>query len=130
MKISESLKKIRKSKGYSQEYVADYIGIDTTNYGRIERGQTSITFDRLEQLAKLYGLSIVEFVVTLTNSKPINNTENADSAYFINTIDYLKKEVLFLRESLIARDFQIAHLLELDQEYKAFLKRAKKKIKA
>jgi transcriptional regulator with XRE-family HTH domain len=128
MKINESLKKIRKSKGYSQEYVADYIGIDTTNYGRIERGQTSITFDRMEQLAKLYGLGVVEFVVMLTNSKPIINNENAGSAYFINTIDYLKKEVLFLRESLIARDFQIAHLLELGQEYKAFLEKAKKKI--
>jgi transcriptional regulator with XRE-family HTH domain len=120
MKINESLKKIRKSKGFSQEQVADYIGIDTTNYGRIERGQSSITFDRLIQLAELYEMSVVELVRQLTNSKMSSNSVLSEQGNLIDTIDYLKKEVAFLRESLLAKDFQIAHLIDVNKEFKIF----------
>lgn len=67
MKINEALKNIRKSKGYSQEQVADYIGIDTTNYGRIERGRSSISFDRLVQLAGRGSITKVNIVINLLN---------------------------------------------------------------
>lgn len=118
MKINEELKNIRKSNGYSQEQVADYIGIDTTNYGRIERGQTSITFDRLMQLAQLYKLNIIELVAMLTNSKITNTKEPSDNIHLLEAIDYLKNEVAFLRESLITKDAQISYLLELNKEAK------------
>ena len=118
IKINTGLKDIRKSKGYSQEQVADYIGIDTTNYGRIERGQTSITFDRLFQLSELYKLNIIEFVAILTNSKLSNSKESSELSHLLETIDYLKKEVAFLRESLLTKDSQISYLIELNKEFK------------
>jgi len=118
IKINTGLKDIRKSKGYSQEQVADYIGIDTTNYGRIERGQTSITFDRLFQLSELYKLNIIEFVAILTNSKLSNSKESSELSHLLETIDYLNKEVAFLRESLLTKDSQISYLIELNKEFK------------
>jgi transcriptional regulator with XRE-family HTH domain len=118
MKITESLKNIRKSKGFSQEQVADYIGIDTTNYGRIERGQSSITFDRLIQLADLYEMTVVELVIEITNTKTNSVKDIVEQASLIETVDYLKKEVAFLRESLIAKDFQISQLIEVNKEFK------------
>lgn len=118
MKINEELKNIRKSKGYSQEQVADFIGVDTTNYGRIERGQTSITFDRLMQLAELYKLNIIELVAKLTNTKPANAKDQSDNIHLLQTIDYLKNEVAFLRESLITKDAQISYLLGLNKQAK------------
>lgn len=118
MKINESLKNIRKSKGFSQEHVADYIGIDTTNYGRIERGQSSITFDRLEQLAELYEMTVVELVMQLVNLTINPQKEVVEPTSLLDTIEYLKKEVSFLRESLLAKDFQISHLIEVNKEYK------------
>lgn len=118
MKINESLKNIRKSKGLSQEHVADYIGIDTTNYGRIERGQSSITFDRLEQLAELYEMTVVELVMQLVNVTTNPQKEVVEPTSLLDTIEYLKKEVSFLRESLLAKDFQISHLIEVNKEYK------------
>jgi transcriptional regulator with XRE-family HTH domain len=116
MKINESLKNIRKSKGFSQEHVADYIGIDTTNYGRIERGQASISFDRLEQLANLYQMTVVELVMQLVNVKFNPKKELIENVSFIDTIDYLKKEVSFLRELLKTKDSQIAYFIEKNKE--------------
>jgi len=43
MKLNERIRTIRQGKGYTQEYMAEKLGIDTVNYGRIERGQTQIT---------------------------------------------------------------------------------------
>jgi transcriptional regulator with XRE-family HTH domain len=38
MGISENLKVLRKKNGYTQQDIAEFLGIDTTSYGRIERG--------------------------------------------------------------------------------------------
>jgi len=118
MKIHEILKNIRKQKGMSQEQVAEHLGVDTTNYGRIERGQSSITIDRLEVLAKLYNVPITEIlnINNLTNATtkiPENNTNTTE--YFIN---HLKEEVDFLRGLIKAKDTQIAYFIDTNKEQK------------
>lgn len=120
MKFNESLKVIRKSKGFSQEQVADYIGIDTTNYGRIERGQSSITIDRLIQLAELYEMTVVELITLLINPEASFNKEHLNQNNSEETIEYLKKEIIFLRQSLLAKDSQISQLIEANKELKNF----------
>lgn len=111
MKINEAIRKIRKSKGISQEQVADYLKIDTTNYGRIERGQTSVTCERLEQLSNLYQTSVPDIIAMVYGSK--KNTETSVNSFAMDRVDELKKEVAFLRELLASKDAQISQLLEI-----------------
>lgn len=59
--IPELLRLVRVSKGISQEWIAEKIGLSLTSYGRYERGQTEITFSSVIKLAKIYGLSLDEF---------------------------------------------------------------------
>jgi len=47
MRIGDKIRVVRVERGYSQEYLAMELGIDTATYGRIERGQTKLTVDRL-----------------------------------------------------------------------------------
>lgn len=47
MRIGDKIRVARVERGYSQEYLAMELGIDTATYGRIERGQTKLTVDRL-----------------------------------------------------------------------------------
>lgn len=51
------LTELRKENGYSQKYIADYLGIDSSNYSKYERGELEINLKMLRDLSKLYGVS-------------------------------------------------------------------------
>ena len=45
MNIIESIKKIRKHRGVSQEYIASHLNISQSAYYKIEVGETELTTD-------------------------------------------------------------------------------------
>lgn len=47
-----NIKKVRKNKGISQEQLALLTSIDRSYIGRIERGEVSITIEKLYAIAK------------------------------------------------------------------------------
>ena len=49
--MGQRLKELRKEQGYSQRQVADYLGIDQSNYSKIEHGKRRL--NRLSQVIKL-----------------------------------------------------------------------------
>lgn len=55
MTVSSQIRLLRQQKGYSQENMADMLGLSTTAYGDIERGKTDLTISRLQQIATALG---------------------------------------------------------------------------
>ncbi len=55
MKPGETIRHLRQQRGYSQEAMADSLGLSTTAYGDIERGKTDLTISRLAQIADVLG---------------------------------------------------------------------------
>lgn len=55
MTTSSQIRLLRQKKGYSQENMADMLGLSTTAYGDIERGKTDLTISRLQQIATALG---------------------------------------------------------------------------
>ena len=53
-KYCERLIELRKERGYTQKYVADYLQIDRSNYSKYELGKLEIGVDMLIELSKLY----------------------------------------------------------------------------
>jgi len=45
--ISINIKKIREKKGFSQEFVAEKLGINQSTYGKLERDKLNMTLNRL-----------------------------------------------------------------------------------
>jgi transcriptional regulator with XRE-family HTH domain len=74
-KIYENIKAIRQTKGLTQTYLAEKIGIAINNYGKLERGEIQLTIERLEQLAGIFGMSVVEIIEygTITKTKQEDN---------------------------------------------------------
>jgi transcriptional regulator with XRE-family HTH domain len=60
MEILKKIRAAREIKGFSQEYVASKIGIETVNYGRIERGQAKLSVERLIKICKILELNPAE----------------------------------------------------------------------
>ena len=78
MHIGDKIRKVRELKGYKQEYVADQLGMSVTAYGNLERGDSSPSFDRLEEIAKVLEVSVVDIlnIPDQINIQSISNSNN------------------------------------------------------
>jgi transcriptional regulator with XRE-family HTH domain len=56
--IATKLRRIREIYGYSQEYVADRMGISQPAYWQKENGKRMPSDERFEQIAELYNLTM------------------------------------------------------------------------
>ena len=57
-KVGHNIRNFRESQGYSQNDFAEECQISRAYYGRIERGEHSITLDTCEKIAKTLGIPI------------------------------------------------------------------------
>lgn len=60
--LAKNLKALRKEFGYTQQYVADQIGIKVQSYHTYETGVTVPTLQNFVKLAKLYDISLDELI--------------------------------------------------------------------
>lgn len=64
--IVANIRKIRSERNYTQDYLAAKLGISQNAYSKIELGYSSITLNRLMEIADILEVDFVEFV---TNEK-------------------------------------------------------------
>jgi len=62
MNIGEKIRQARLQKGFSQENMADMLGISTTAYGDIERNKTELTIARANEVANLLKINVLELM--------------------------------------------------------------------
>lgn len=62
MELNEKIKFIRMFKGWSQEEMAEKLGMALHGYGKIERGEVDINFTRLKQIAEIFGVDLAQLV--------------------------------------------------------------------
>lgn len=96
MAVHNKIRVVRISKGLSQSNMADELGIDTANYGRMERGQTKITLDRLEAIANILEVEVNDL---MNNNNEYNNHQNSTShtTSQIETNDLLQEILLEIK---------------------------------
>ena len=59
-KFGNRVRKLRKSKGWSQEGFADECGLHRTYIGAIERGERNVSLNNIHAIAKALGISVKE----------------------------------------------------------------------
>lgn len=103
--IGNKIQKIRELKNFTQEYMAQNLGVSITSYGKIERDETEMSLTKLEKIAKILEIDyrkILDF-----DEKMIFNIENGNNAAIgsINAVyhnekmmQHLLEEISFLRE--------------------------------
>lgn len=64
-KFGEQIRRLRKTKGWSQETFAYECGLDRTYIGGIERGERNVALRNIERLAKSLNVSISELTKDL-----------------------------------------------------------------
>jgi XRE family transcriptional regulator, regulator of sulfur utilization len=115
--IGEKIRKIREFRGYSQEVVAENLGISQPAYSKIETSGTEITFNTLQKLAAIFKIEIDE-LISFDEKYAFSNTFNENSKGYFNVkkvinenfdkernayqeeINFLKEEIIYLRKKL------------------------------
>ena len=64
------IRDLREDHDYSQQFVADYLGMKQPQYSRYERGLRDVPTDVLIRLAELYKTSTDYILGVTSNSKP------------------------------------------------------------
>ncbi|WP_176752712.1 helix-turn-helix domain-containing protein [Psychroflexus sediminis] len=103
--MGQNIRKIRIQKGFSQEYMAETLGITQPTYARLEKDDHRISIVRLLQIAQQLETNVSELIGQ--KAKELNlkndNTLQAKSNPYLDNKEYittLKGEVAFLRELL------------------------------
>lgn len=80
IEVANRLQKLRKEKGYSQEQLAEALGISRQAVSKWERAEASPDTDNLILLARLYGVSLDELLSTDDDNEELkaNNQANEE----------------------------------------------------
>lgn len=126
MAMNEKLKELRQTRGLSQEKMAEELEMSRNSYARLERGETKLDYETLQQIAMLFKIDIAQLVEADTKGLVLQQTvsfqeENTDNrnAYQINIrtdetilleLEATKAKLEFSEKLLAEKDNRIQEL--------------------
>lgn len=60
MTIQNNIRQAREMQNLTQEEVAERLSMTTSGYAKIERGATQLKFEKLEKIAQIFNMDIIE----------------------------------------------------------------------
>lgn len=109
--IGKRIRKIRESKDYSQQNVADALEITTSSYSKIERGETEASASKLVKIAEILEVPVGDFFVDIGQSQKISDpaqlygfATKSDIEELVKMINAVTKDVAQLKTKLSKLD--------------------------
>ncbi|MDE3997038.1 helix-turn-helix domain-containing protein [Glaesserella parasuis] len=107
MNINDKIRLFREDHQLSQEEMATKLSMSTKGYAKIERGETRVNFERLEQILGVLNADIYE-LLTYGENKGItisteNNNTNASSNIFLGSDDVEKLNLMLAHKDEIIK---------------------------
>ena len=73
--IEEKIRNMRELKNFTQEYMAEQLGITQAGYSKIESGNTKLTYNKIEEISKVLGVQTEE-LLAFDSQKYFNSFNN------------------------------------------------------
>lgn len=95
--LGERIRSLRLDREFTQEQVAEQLGISRQKYARIEKGVNNITLDFLIQLAKLFHIQVKDITKVLDDEPAVvyraadNQSSSVDKVYEMLDLFYANK---------------------------------------
>lgn len=119
--IYSKIKSVRELKNYTQEYMAGQLDMSQPAYNKIESGRTSLTYEKLEEIARILEVAI-EDIISFDSGSVFQNAReipahscNYPSMGGIGFLHQLYEDKIMLLERLLSKT---------EQELDAYKKRA------
>lgn len=123
MELNEKIRMVRELKQWSQEEMADKMGMSKNGYAKIEQGKSNVSWERLQQIADIFQIDLMKFlnaggsnslICLVSDNGDYNNTLNYNcDRELLAEIDKLKMAVAHKDELLEQRNQELATLKEM-----------------
>lgn len=117
MENNNKLRIFRNISQLTQEEMAEKLGMSVAGYAKIERGQTKLNFDKLEQIAQIFNISVEDFV-SFDSNRPFwifgeNNSYNTANYYGAESavnfeLEKQRLEIEFYKKEMEQKDLLVA----------------------
>lgn len=101
---TSKIKKARELRNYTQEYMAQQLGMTQQNYSKLEKGEIGLSVERLEEVCKILDIRLEDLEKideklifqnnTFSFADGSSNINYADNQLFVNTIKHLYEELI------------------------------------
>lgn len=124
MQINEKIRTLREINNLTQEDMANQLKMSTNGYANIERGETKIHTEKLEQIAQIFGIDAIELMSFGEKNSVFcmvgeNNTNNG-----INLIGSIDSDKLVHEISRL--QIQLTHAEQINQHQQEEISQLKK----
>ena len=112
MNVNEKIRTIREIRNWSQEDMAEKMNMSKNGYAKIERGETKLNLHKLEQIANIFNIDVLELIKNDDKNVPFFMNDHNTNYYGSNEnltseIDRLKLTISHKDELLKQRDLVI-----------------------
>lgn len=121
MDIAKNLVNLRKEQKLTQEQMAEKLDMSKNGYAKLERGESRITVEHLQQIAQVFNIDIAELI---KEDKDFSlwigdNNYNCANRHYSNQQEIEKLELIIQHkdEMLAQKDVEIALLRKLLSQY-------------
>jgi len=103
------LKVLREVHNYTQEFIAEALGVDQSTYSKLEKNPKSLKVDQAQKLAELYNLEVADILSKDAIFVYSQNTINTIDKGYVHNL-YERKDMF--EQVMAAKDGQISLLKE------------------
>ncbi len=89
-KFGKRIKQLRKSRGLTQESLAEKANLESTYIGAVERGERNLTIDNIEKIAK--GFNIEPYKLFISQPKVKVEEPNLTKEQILEILENIPKE--------------------------------------
>lgn len=86
-----TIRELREERQWSQEQMAEYLGMSKNGYAKIERGESRPSLERLEQIAQVLEVNVLD-LLHIADKQVVLQTQNQNANYHYN--HYANNETL------------------------------------
>lgn len=127
--LIQTIRIMREMRQWSQEQMAEKVNMSLNGYAKIEQGKTKLTLDKLEKIAQIFDMDILEFmqntdkgICFLMNGSADNNT------VYYGVSENLQAEIDKLKIALQLKDELLANKDALLEQQKSEINTLKEMI--
>ncbi|MDU4465383.1 helix-turn-helix domain-containing protein [Haemophilus parahaemolyticus] len=126
MEVHDKIRVMREINQWSQEEMAEKLSMSPNGYAKIERGQSSINLDKLQQIANVFNIDMGELITSQDKSFFFSIGDHSNNNSYFGASNMLAAEneklnsLLEMKDILLAqKDAEIVALKEIIELLKA-----------
>ena len=116
MEVHDKIRVMREINQWSQEEMAEKLSMSPNGYAKIERGQSSINLDKLQQIANVFNIDMGELITSQDKSFFFSIGDHSNNNSYFGVSNMLAAENEKLNSLLEMKDTLLA---QKDDEIKA-----------